>query len=118
MTIRPEQPSIPEQDVQKPLRYGRRCTYTGLSARCGHLGDKPVDNLGSDAISTFGERPTNGYLALALASRILSSWGDVARVVALVGALLAVLVTGIGLLRLNVDLGPVHITRPSLTSAP
>ncbi|MFD2422392.1 hypothetical protein [Amycolatopsis pigmentata] len=57
------------------------------------------------------EGKTNGYRFTALAGRALSDWGTTARLIATLVAILAVLVVGAGLFGLNVDVGPVHLTR-------
>ncbi|WP_143168723.1 hypothetical protein [Amycolatopsis australiensis] len=55
------------------------------------------------------------HALLAFTGRILSSWSYTTRMIALAGALLAILVIGIGVLRLTVDVGPLRVTSNSST---
>ncbi|NBH02177.1 hypothetical protein [Amycolatopsis sp. SID8362] len=110
MTIRPDRLPTPEPDDDEPLQRDGRQAEPELSTEMGRMAALSVDNPERGFDGQPVERRDERREALAFASRILSSWGYTARMIVLVGTLLAILVSGIGLLQLTVDLGPVRVS--------
>lgn len=61
--------------------------------------------------STSAERHDERRALIGLAGRVLGTWGHTARLLAIVTVVLGVFITGLWLLQVEVDLGPLHIGR-------
>ncbi len=104
VTIRPRHGPTPPSDGDPHSDNARRTIPESYPHKmifsCGQL-RSPGD----------AERHDKRYGLLNFAGRILSSWGYTARTLAVLGALLVLLLLGIGLLQISVEVGPVRIGR-------
>jgi hypothetical protein len=104
VTIRPRHgPAPAPDDDQHPNAAGRTIP--------GSYPHKMIFTCGQLRSPRRDERHDKRQGLLNLAGRILSSWGYTARMLAVLGVLFGLALLGIGLLRINVDVGPVHVGR-------